>query len=126
MPGGPDGLLPVEGEARVAVSYETTVLRPDDLLVLHFQCVNLRLDVPRRRLIRVDAAAASYLIVLFAPQHLQEQAFLSDGGVQAHVAAVAAGPSRLVFRLPDAMDGIDYTLASLLDWTGLRPSPGRH
>jgi hypothetical protein len=61
-----------------------TVLRPDDLLALSVQTVNLRLDtsVPGRpRLVRESPGKSAYLIVDFPAQSIAEQAFFETSQV---------------------------------------------
>ena len=109
-------------------SFTTSVLRPDDLLVLRFGFVNLELQTdPEPHLARIDRAADAYLVVSFPTQHLQERAFFESAAKRepltpAPVAAVAADDSRVAFKLPDGVMGIPYTLESLLDWRALEPS----
>jgi hypothetical protein len=130
-----------------------TVLRPDDLLVLSVQTVNLRLDVSRPdqpRLVREIPGQPAYLVIVFPAQSIAERAFFETSAVNqpgfnpppstpplpsppalpggpetplapGAVAAWPAGESRLVFRLPSALTGIDYSIAGLLDWSLLEP-----
>lgn len=137
-------------------SVTVDLLRPDDLLNLHIEGYNLKLDTgdpAHPTLVRADAAAPAYLAVQFPLQHVQEQAFFEvqppvantppttlkplpadpDAGAPASeplrfgtapARARAAGPSRLVFRLPDSGPGssIPYTTAGLLNWSRLTPN----
>ncbi len=128
-----------------------TVLRPDDLLALSVRTVNLRLDASRPgrpRLVRDTPGQPAYLVIAFPPQSIAEQAFFETalvnqpafnpptpslpkppplpGGPETPlapgtVAAWPAGESRLVFRLPSAVQEIDYSIAGLLDWSLLEP-----
>jgi hypothetical protein len=110
--------------------FAVEVLRPDDLLVLRFEFVNLRLELEGgARIERADPTAESYLLVVLPPQHINEQAFLKvdppgeDEPLKAPpVRSVIAGPSRLAFRLPDDMPALPFTLDSLLKWSALEPS----
>lgn len=120
------------------------LLRPDDLVALHFEAVNLDLDLTRParpRLVVSDVTQPALLVVRFPPQSLLEQAFFqtdatpppafnpppdpppqsTDDPLPAPgaVGERLAGDSRLVLRLPAAMTGIDYTAAALLDWSQL-------
>lgn len=124
------------------------IVRPDDLLVLTVQAVNLRLDTStpdRPRLVRDAQGEAAYLVYLFPPQSIAEQAFFETAEVKQQpsfntppgppepptatdaltapggVAAWVAGQSRLVFRLPSSRAEIEYSIAGLLDWTQLEP-----
>ena len=100
-------------------------LRKEDFLALTFELRNLQPQGDPPRLLRSDPAAPAFVIVHFPPQHVQEQAFTqSKAHLQAGpvpVAAMLAGESRLAFRLPDELDGLDYSLQALLDWTRLLP-----
>lgn len=123
-----------------AESFSVSVLRPFDLLHLTFHFQNLQLDVDDPKnplLIRGDPDEPALIIVRFPPQHVQEEAFFeaepqpipSDPDpiapadppteeIPPHppVRALISGPSRLVFRLPDDVTSLPYTLAGLLDW----------
>lgn len=118
-----------------------SVLRPDDLLALEFECINLevRAGVPPR-LVRKNAAAPAYLVVHFPPQHIAEQAFFeTTPGYQPDPKAPAepttaetpapppvlariAGPTRLAFFVPKEVAEIPLTLESLLSWEDFEPS----
>src|SRR5579871_6107225 len=60
------------------------VLRPDDLLALSVQTVNLRLDTSapdRPRLVREVPGDAAYLVFVFPPQSIAEQAFFETAKI---------------------------------------------
>ncbi|MAU12525.1 MAG: hypothetical protein CL607_22070 [Anaerolineaceae bacterium] len=106
-----------------------TVLRREDLLYLNFRFINLRVvkgqtRVPQLRRILPDREA--FIIVSMQPQSIAEEAFIEEAipsdPPPPPVRARMAGPSRLVFTLPDGVDSIDYTIESLLDWTQFDPS----
>ncbi len=114
------------------------VLRPGDLLALAFQFRNLRLDAEAGqapRLVRSNATKPAYITVHFPPQHIAEQAFLEaapelpgePGADQSEalpsppVQSRVSGPSRLVFRIPDDVTEIPYSLESLLNWAPYEP-----
>ncbi|QJU59298.1 hypothetical protein HL653_17400 [Sphingomonas sp. AP4-R1] len=108
------------------------IARADDMLLLRIACRNLALDpdasLQPRRLVRVDPDQPAILIVSFPPQHVAEQCFQDSAGPLAgtptdgrRIGARLSGESRLVFRLPPDQPGLDLTLASLLDWSGLTP-----
>ena len=64
---------------------------------------------------RIDPAEAAFVIVWFPAQHLMEQAFWQGaedipGPVPVPVLALHAGPSRLVFMLPEDRDDLPLTL----------------
>src|SRR5215207_6243507 len=119
------------------------VIRPDDLLVLDFELVNLIVqpgegETPAR--LATSGTAPAYLIVTFPPQHLSEIAYFTTvpaypvakghpddpdrtSGKEppdpepldpAPVQAVVSGWSRLVFRVPNDRLPIDWNLESLL------------
>jgi hypothetical protein len=129
-----------------------TIVRPDDLLVLSVQAANLRLDTSqpnRARLVRDAPGEAAYLVYVFPPQSIAEQAFFETASVPqpgfnppsstpplpkppnlpgaetplapGSVASLTAGQSRLVFRLPSSLAEIEYSIAGLLDWSRLEP-----
>ena len=112
------------------ISLSASVLRPRDLLALRFDFVNL---TPRRGrvpeeppwLVRIDPAAPAYLVVHFPPQHLAEQSVfekkqpLDSRNLPGVVQSVLADSSKLVFRIPDGVASIPYTLDALLDWRSL-------
>jgi hypothetical protein len=104
-PGGPD--------------FTASVTRPDDLLVLSFEGYNLTLDTTggAARLVRITPGGPAFIAVQLPPQHVAEQA---DG--TSPPAAMMAAPTRLVFRLADDADHLEFTLRGLLDWAHLVPS----
>ena len=120
------------------------ILRPDDLVALHVDAINLTLDTsrPARPRLKVqDHSQPALLIFRFQPQSIAEQAFFQtdpnppppfnpppDPPPQATDDPLAApgsvgsrmsGDSRLVFRLPQGMTEIAYDTATLLDWSRL-------
>jgi hypothetical protein len=120
----------------VRFPFRVDVVRPDDLLHLTFQFINLVLDTsaaPPARLVRHHPGKAAYIVVHFPPQHVGEQAFFEvDANFSTTITssdplirpaqARLAGPSRLAFRLPAGMDELPYTVDALLDWGKLEPS----
>lgn len=108
------------------------VLRPDDLLFLQIECANLTLDTAAGhapRLVRNQPGQPAYLIVHFPPQHILEEVFTEStdhqypGLKKPPVKAVLAGRSRLVFKLPDALQALPFTLHDLLDWSRFEAQP---
>ena len=103
---------------------ELRVLRPEDLLSLHFELRNLRIESGGwgpARLVRIDDARDALLVVTFPGQHIAEQAFrnaTSDplAAVALPVRSRIAQPTRLVFRMPSNLDFVELTLQSLLAW----------
>ncbi|CAA9263457.1 MAG: hypothetical protein AVDCRST_MAG93-2292, partial [uncultured Chloroflexia bacterium] len=98
-------------------------LRKEDFLDLTFELVNLHADGEPPRLARSDANKPALLIVHFPPQHIVEEAFGETEAVpgSAPVRAVLAGPSRLVFELPDHQGDWPLTLETLLNWPAYTP-----
>jgi len=132
---------------RFPTHLSVSVVRPQDLLALEFEFVNLRLETSGTspQLVRSNSSKAAYLIVHFQPQSIAEEAFFeaanefemesgqdeetvrpddpdkqkqatktSDVLPTPPVRARLSGPSRLVFRVPQATEMLDYTLADLL------------
>jgi hypothetical protein len=124
------------------MSFAFEILRPDDLLALHVEAVNLKLAAgahSKPRLVIDDETQPALLIFHFQPQSIAEQAFfqtdpspppafnpppqqpppsqddqlLPPGSVGARM----SGDSRLVFRLPNTMKSVQFDVATLLDWT---------
>jgi hypothetical protein len=115
---------------------KVSVVRPQDLLVLTFEFMNLNLQAGGNgapRLVRTAANSPAYIIVHFPPQHIAEQAFFEtqtpgSPGDEAPpappVRSRIAGPSRLVFALPAGVTEVPYSLEALLSWTGYQQSVG--
>ncbi|MDI6698690.1 MAG: hypothetical protein QME85_07120 [Candidatus Saccharicenans sp.] len=104
--------------------------RPDDLLHLDFEFLNLKLvNLPRPHLVREKPSQPAYLIVHFPPQSIAEEAFFeastpaeSETPKPPPVFTRIAGPSRLAFLIPDEIKEIPLTLESLLAWHLYQPS----
>ncbi len=121
-------------DAGKSSAWKKEVLRSADLLYLGFEGINLELRVRGKELPcldKIDPDKQAYLIVHFPPQNIAEQAFYetaefsplpgdpdrSTGGSEnprLPARSVAAGPSRLVFAIPEKALPIPYTLESLL------------
>jgi hypothetical protein len=106
-----------------------SLLRPDDLLSLRFEFVNLTLDTAKAPpvLVRIKAGQPTFIIVEFAPQHIAEQAFLEDNNgpinlVAPPISALLSGSTRLVFKVPEVLQTVPLTISSLLDWAKFVPS----
>ena len=111
-------------------SFVVRILRPEDLLELLFEFVNVGFVPPQGSMpARIVGQTSSLLIVYFQPQHIAEEAFFETaegvtdpdepGGSEfpsppGSVGSRLSGPSRLVFRLP-ANTTIEYTLTGLLE-----------
>jgi hypothetical protein len=111
--------------------FSVAVRRPDDLLVLDFDFINLKVEsrLGHRVVKRADTIGDSLIIVSFPPQHIAEEAYYKSAdecGSSEKMPAVppvksrAAGPSRLVFRIPEDVE-IPFTLEGLLDWSNWTP-----
>ncbi|NUS59037.1 MAG: hypothetical protein HOV66_29905 [Streptomycetaceae bacterium] len=92
------------------------ILRIEDMLVLRVEVVNLRRE--GARLVREDPASPAVVLLHPPSQHISE-GVLVDGQFPETVPAFAAAPSTLAFLLPEGQDGIDLTVAALLDWNSL-------
>ena len=122
-------------------SLSVAVLRPEDLLHLSFQFVNLKLEATRleSRLTRIQPDQSAFIRVDFPAQNIAEQAFFeaaegyplpknpltgqpdsdankkrSDDLQEPPVASRLSGPSWLVFKVPGDVQQIPYTLEALL------------
>ena len=105
-----------------------SLLRPDDLLALKFEFVNLTLDTVSTppALVRIQPEQPAFIIVGFPPQHLAEKFFIDGGAVpgpaDGPVDTAVADNTRLAFQVPDAVRSVPFTVASLLEWTQFKPS----
>lgn len=133
------------GDLKLHGTFSTVVIRPEDLLVLRLEFINFSLetgqvDAGGRRapkLVRDDTGRPSYIAVHLPAQNIAEQAFFetaaevdvpakdkdakltgSDPLSAPPVRTRIAGPSRLVFRVPNNEGPIDYTLAAILEKCG--------
>lgn len=105
-----------------------SIIRPDDLLVLTVEGVNLTRGTGPSgpALVRIDPAAEMYLVAEFPPQAFAERAYLEDeagGGEPPEappVPARASVPTRLAFRVPPGTD-VPFTVEGLLAWDRLEP-----
>jgi hypothetical protein len=101
------------------------VLRAEDHVVLRIDGVNLVVEPGPEgpRLARADPAQDAFLIVGLPPQSIVEQAYQEGGpaGPAGTTERRASGPSRVAFRVPDGVNSIPFSTASLLDWTTLEP-----
>lgn len=102
------------------------LLRPEDLLVLEVRFSNLQPSADGERLVRVDPGLPGVLTYVLPYQHVAERAFFESASSQEKadeppVQAFAAGPSRLVFALPDGQNDMAFTPEALLNWAVLVP-----
>ncbi|MDD8020539.1 MAG: hypothetical protein PHU81_05045 [Acidobacteriota bacterium] len=111
------------------------VLRPDDLLCLDFEFINMKLTglAGSQYLVKENRSRPAYMIVHFPPQSVVEEAFyertpeLNDLLTMEPlkpppVFSRISGPSRLSFIIPDEIDKVPLTLESLLAWQLYQPS----
>lgn len=129
---------PEEKVALKPVSLVISCLRPDDLLAVDFECINLAIKpgLPPK-LVRQSATSPAYLVIHFPPQNIAEQAFFettpdftSAPGESASsetpppppVRSIISGKTRLAFLIPDSIKEIPLTLESLLSWEMYEPS----
>ncbi|MGB4704582.1 MAG: hypothetical protein WBI18_05850 [Candidatus Saccharicenans sp.] len=104
--------------------------RPDDLLLLDFEFLNLKLiNLPRPHLVRENPSLPAYLIVHLPPQSIAEEVFYeastpaeSETPKPPPVFTRISGGSRLAFLIPDEIKEIPLTLESLLAWHLYQPS----
>ncbi len=108
-------------------NFSVAVVRPDDLLVLTFEFQNLSpIDEggANARLVRNDTGKA-LIIVHFPPQSIVEEASIEVDETspvpELPIEARISGESRLVFRVPDSIREIPFTLDALLDWSRYKP-----
>ncbi|MGB9765492.1 MAG: hypothetical protein ACPLZD_09105 [Candidatus Saccharicenans sp.] len=105
-------------------------LRPDDLLYLDFEFINLKqVNLPQPHLVRENLSQPAYMIVHFPSQSIAEEAFYeastpaeSETPKPPPVFSRISGPSRLAFQIPDEIKEIPLTLESLLSWHLYQPS----
>jgi hypothetical protein len=119
------------------------IVRPDDLLNLHVDTINLRLDLADPAdpaLVIDDAGRPAYLVVAFPPQAIVEEAYFESSALAqppkdppmapdpapgspaaGKARARIGGISRLVLRVP-AGKRIPYTIEGQLDWRELELS----
>lgn len=124
---------PCHSQSQMSIrDFAVEVHRPKDLLSLHFEFENLELKTGFFRfnkgtLKKVDMTCPAYVFVTFPPQHVGEEAILDQGQDACFGTSPITGlplqtrlskETRLVFRLPDTVDRIPYTLDALLDWRG--------
>lgn len=97
-------------------------LRPEDLLVLDFEFINLK-PATGGGLKRVNDGEPALVIVKFCPQHIMEAAFKDNEAAITNIPihAQMAGVSRLVFSLPDDILPLPLTLEALLNWEEWKP-----
>ncbi|MFF7755723.1 hypothetical protein ACFZCP_42435 [Streptomyces sp. NPDC007971] len=98
------------------------VVRPADMLVVDIGLVNLRFD--GSRLVRRDPGAPMFILVGLPPQHVLEEVPAPLSTVPTALGpmkAVTADSTQLAFSVPPDIDGLELSLASLLNWARLVP-----
>ncbi|ANP51567.1 hypothetical protein J2Z21_009047 [Streptomyces griseochromogenes] len=111
---GPDTEDVAEGPFRV--------VRPADMLVVDISLVNLRFD--GHRLVRRDPGQPAFVLAGLPPQHVREEVpppLKTLPPVLAPMKSFTAGSTQLAFAVPANLDGLDLSLAALLDWARLVP-----
>jgi hypothetical protein len=96
------------------------VLRPDDLLVLDIELVNLRPSGDGAALVAEDPAAETFVIVHLPPQAIAEAVWISTMEAPPPIRTVLAGPSRLAFRIPPGTV-VPLTVEGLTRWEAWEP-----
>ncbi len=118
------------------------VIRPQDLLVLKFDFINLKLEVGEEEPYLIpDGTGDACIIVSFPPQNIAEKAFFMSGGAQLQAevpdrehpgevkldlsveGGLDAPPietriseeSRIVFKVPSSETRVPYTISGLLE-----------
>ncbi len=102
-------------------TYTASVTRREDMCNLSFEFYNLGLA--NGELVPSDPSATSYVVVVFPPQHVGEEAvdFTATPPWPAPpLEAALAGPTRLVFQLPVG-SSLPFTAQSLLSLSSLTP-----
>jgi hypothetical protein len=98
--------------------------RREDMLNLRIEGWNLQLG-PGPSLERITALDPAFVVVELPGQHLLEQAVHFGDPVPtpgSSIGRLLANPTRLAFRIPNAVTSIPADLDSLLDWLAWQPS----
>ncbi len=111
----------VRGDPGSTLSF--VVLRPEDLLYLRFDFLNVQL-----RGTTLLLNSQSRMIVTFAPQSIAERAYYESGSPATSerpemppIPARLSGTSRLVFRFPATIRSLPLQLPKLLEWNKFIP-----
>jgi hypothetical protein len=98
------------------------IVRPEDLVVLDVELVNL---IPDGQILRrADPNEPGLVLFTLPPQHVKEG--LYDPTQDRPTDAAVSGPTRLAFTLDQHADGIPLTAIALLDWQNLVPNSVPH
>ncbi|QIP88091.1 hypothetical protein GLX30_33310 [Streptomyces sp. Tu 2975] len=98
------------------------MVRPADMLVVDIKLVNLKFD--GHRLVRRVPGEPTLVLFGLPPQHVLEEIPPPLSTVTTALApmkAFTAGSTHLAFSVPADIDGLELSLASLLDWARLVP-----
>ena len=92
------------------------LIRPDDLLALELEPINLAPTGNPQKLTFTNPAQPGFLVVWFPGQHIGEQAFPDPPGAMTSSVAASklAERSRLVFRVPVGSAPIPFTTEGIL------------
>ena len=108
-------------------SYVSYLRRRNDLLDLRFEFYNMA-RVPKQggtsAMERINTNQNAYMVVHFPPQATAERAFGINDNLIAplpNLQSASAGETRLAFQIPEGVNSIPYTTASLLSWNNLIP-----
>lgn len=109
--------VPVRGERYISIN----LLRPFDLLSLELRYYNFSYSA---KLLQKKADPA-YLVVIFQPQSISEQAWNETaGGLENPTipgGILIGGESRLVFQIPASVSSIKMDVNEMLDWDKYEP-----
>jgi hypothetical protein len=108
-------------------SFSAWARRRDDLLSIRFDFYNLLVDASdpaNPRLVRKPNTAFAYVVAVFWPQNVGEQAFDESKGPpdDPPVQSILTRESRLAFLVPDGTTSIPFRLEELLRWTSFKPN----
>ncbi|HEX2629579.1 MAG TPA: hypothetical protein VHM26_11215, partial [Chitinophagaceae bacterium] len=95
-----------------------TLYRPQDLLELDITISGFTRSADYKSLTR--SGSPTYMRVEFAPQSIQEQAYLEGSTPSFPAKTFLSGKSRLVFEIPSSITSIPLTAKGLLDWDKFR------
>ncbi len=120
--------------------HKIDLIRPDDLLHLSFEFINLRIDSddPSNPILTInDASKDAFVIVTFPPQTIAETAYFESSatkldepgiidphpvsGLPRQATAKIGNSSRLAFKVPSGVT-IPYSSQGILDWSKLTPN----
>ena len=110
-----------------APDFTAVATRAEDMLLLGFDFYNMSLDTTSTpaRMVVVNTAQPAYMVVVFPPQHVGEEAVSYPDPPPAGwpsdppYPGILTDQSWLAFQVPGP---IDFTLPSLLTWTALTPN----